>query len=264
MIKSELRVQSVARMNDSDWIALFRKLNGEGCVHLRQEVGLTGPVESLRLLGACLGAPHFHKLSDRYGIHPIRYIPGFPEYANANVEFLGLHTDGSFEPEPPAYMLMYCETPAESGGHSRVASGDKLYWHLYNEYPDYLRALSLPDAFTITRDDRKAQHSVFTPDGDRVRLVYRNGNDICLEIRSGAQEAFHYVGDWLAAQANYVDFVLEPGEVLILDNTRMLHGRTAFCRQSSRSLHGLWCNGKSPYGHLLSKGIVTARERASA
>jgi alpha-ketoglutarate-dependent taurine dioxygenase len=264
MLKSELEVHSVARMNDSDWKVLFSRINEQGWVLLRQQVVLSGPVESLRLLGTRFGEPHFHKLSDEYGIHPIRYIPGFPEYANANVEFLGLHTDGSFEPDPPVFMIIYCETPAETGGHSRLASGDELYWHLHNKHPDHLRALSRPAAFTITRDDRKAQRSVFTSDGDMVRLAYRDGTDICLEIHPEAQDAFQYVRNWLADEANYIDLKLQPGEVLILDNTRMLHGRTTFPRESSRSLHGLWCKGTSPYNHLLSKGIVIALNRVTA
>lgn len=262
MIESELAVHSVARMNESEWEKLLSQIRDYGYVRLSQTIASSGPVESLRLLGARFGEPHFHKLSDEYGIHPIRYIPGFPEYANANVEFLSPHTDGSFEPNPPVFMLIYCESPAETGGNSRIASGDRLYWHLRNEHLDYLLALSRPAAFTIVRDDRKAQRSVFTRVGDTVRLAYRDGTDIRLEVHPEAQGAFQYVRDWLADEVNFTDFVLQAGEVLIADNTRVLHGRTAFPRESSRLLHGLWCNGKSPYSHRLPTGIPLTRECA--
>lgn len=243
--------------------ALLAALNRYGCVHLRQRNAATGPVESLLLLGSRFGDPHFHKLSDEHGIHPIRHIPGYPEYANANVGDLGLHTDGSFERHPPVYMLMYCERPASVGGASRLAAGDALYWHLHDHHPKFLSALSLPAAFTIARDDRSAQRSVFTRDGDAVKIAFRDGTDVRIEVHPAAREAFQYVRKWLADRSHYIEFALQPGDVLIFDNTRMLHGRTAFLPDSGRLYHGLWCKGGGAYGHLLRSGIDARRDRTS-
>jgi alpha-ketoglutarate-dependent taurine dioxygenase len=255
MIKPELKLASVGQVRQADWDDLFSTMNRYGCVHIRQTLEMTGPVESLRQLGSRFGAPIFHKLSDEFGIHPIRYIPGYPEYANANVEDLDLHTDGSFEQTPPSFMLMYCERPAEEGGHSTLASGDRLFHHLRTERPDHLSALSKPAVFTITRDDRRAQRSVFTTVDGRVRVAYRSGKDIRLDIDPEAVDAFGYVGEWLRQPSNYVTFRLGRGDILIFDNTRMLHGRSAFSRESARSLYGLWCDGRSEHRDRLSWGI---------
>ena len=121
MIKPELKVNSVTEMTSDDWAELVQKMNRHGCVHLIQSGNPDGPVESLQRLGGQFGEPIFYNLSDEYGIHPIRYISGYPEYANANVADLGLHTDGSFEETPPIFMMIYCETPAEVGGDSTLA-----------------------------------------------------------------------------------------------------------------------------------------------
>ena len=255
MIKPELELTSVRDMNESDWRELFALMNRFGCVHLRQTSEPTGPVESLRYLGHRFGAPIFHKLSDEHGIHPIRYMPGYPEYANVNVEELGLHTDGSFEQIPPTFMLMYCERPADGGGDTRLASGDRLFAHLRADHPEYMAALSKPAAFTITRGDRRAHQSVFAAVDDRVRIAYRSGSDIRLEIDPDAVVAFEYVRQWLLEPTNVLTFKLEAGDVLLFDNTRMLHGRSSFSRTSPRSLHGLWCDGQSGYRDGLSWGI---------
>jgi len=159
------------------------------------------------------------------------------------------------EPVPPTYMLMYCETPADEGGDSLLASGDRLFKHLSREHPGYLAALSKPAAFTITRDDRTAKRAVFTPVNGRLRLAFRSGNDIRLEIDSKAVTAFDHVRDWLRDPANCIHYKLAAGDILIFDNTRMLHGRTAFSRESARSLHGLWCNGQSAFRDRLTSGI---------
>ncbi|MEM7464055.1 MAG: TauD/TfdA family dioxygenase [Pseudomonadota bacterium] len=255
MIKPEVEVNSVSEMTLGEWELLVQMMNRHGCAHLVQSGNPDGPVESLRSLGNRFGKPVYHKLSDDYGIHPIRYIPGFPEYANANFEDLGLHTDGSFEDDPPVFMMIYCETPAEDGGDSTLASGDVLYTHLHQNNPEYLDALCKPAAFKISRDDRTASRSVFLAIGDRYRLAYRSGSDVRLEVDPGAAEAFEYVRNWLLDPENYFVFKLRPGEILIFDNTRMLHGRTGFSPDAHRSLYGLWCDGGEGRDNALLSGI---------
>ena len=259
MEKPTLRVGSVSRMSPEDHARLREQVEAHGCVHLIQTGEQDSPVDTLRALSVHFGDPVFHNLSDEYGIHTIRYIPGYPEYANANVEELGLHTDGSFEKTPPAFMLIHCEAASGEGGDSTLASGDRLYNHLKAAHPDYLAALSAPGAFTIWRDDRMAERSVFTQMGKRIRLAYRSGYDVRIDIREDAVEAFHHVRDWLLQPENFVRFKLQPGETLIFDNMRMLHGRTAFSRDSNRSLYGLWCNGVSGDGNAVSCGIDPGR-----
>ncbi len=255
MIKPEVKVNSVSEMTPGEWESLIEIINHNGCAHLIQSGGPDGPVESLHALGNRFGKPIYHKLSDDYGIHPIRYIPGYPEYANANFEDLGLHTDGSFEDDPPVFMMIYCETPSNIGGYSTLASGDALYAHLHANFPSYLDALCRPAAFKISRDDRTASRSVFLRIGDRYRLAYRSGSDVRLEVAPNAMEAFEYVRNWLLDPENYLVFKLQPGEILIFDNTRMLHGRTAFPPGAHRSLYGLWCDGGDGRDSTLVSGI---------
>lgn len=243
MQKPLITVENIENMSPDQAAEVAGMMNAHGCVQIIQSGRKSDPVTSLRILGQRFGKPIFHKLSDPYGIHPIRYIPGYPEYANANVEELGLHTDGSFEQIPPAVMMIHCEIPAALGGDSTLASGEMLYHHLRISFPDYLLALQLPNAFTIIRDDRSAERAVFTRIGERLRIAYRSGNDVRINIHPDAVDAFEYVRKWLLDGDNFMQFKLASGDTLIFDNTRMLHGRTAFERTDRRTLHGLWCDG---------------------
>jgi len=214
-----------------------------GCVRISQIGRPSGPTESLAPLSRRFGKPVRHKLSDEHGVHPIRYIPGYPEYANAANGDLPLHTDGSFEPSPPATMLMYCETPSSMGGLSTLALGDELLGHIARTAPEALPGLRRPDAFRIRRDDREAARAVFEDRGDRLRLAFRYADDLPIRVHPEAEEGYRIVREWVADPTNAIAFRLESGEVLIFDNARMLHGRTAFPTDSGRHLHGLWCDG---------------------
>src|SRR5262249_24498259 len=74
-------------------------------------------------------------------------------------------------------------------------------------------------------------------------MVYRYGDDISISIHPQAQTGFALLGRILTDPQNSVEFLLGEGQTLIIDNTRVLHGRTGFLRASQRRLLGLWCDG---------------------
>lgn len=224
-----------------------------GCVLISQTERPAAPSVALPPLGRIFGRPIHDTLSDEKGIHPIRHIPGYPEYANTVCGDLQLHTDGTFQTTPPAVMLMYSETPSPTGGLSTLASGDALYAYLRDTAPEALPGLARPDAFRIRRDAREAAQAVFSRHGGRLRLAFRHAEDLPMEVHPEARRGCDLIRGWLSDPANSIAFRLEAGQILIFDNTRILHGRTAFPRNSRRSLFGLWCDGVS--GREIALGI---------
>lgn len=222
---------------------LFALFSERGCVLIDFDTPVL-PAETLAHLGRHFGAAISHKLSDPLGVHPIRNLAGYPEYANTTHADLGLHTDGSFEQAPPAAMLMFCERAAASGGLTRLCDGRMLYRHLRNSRPEVLEALCRPDAFRIRRDDRVSSKPVFREADGRMQVTYRYGSDVHLDIHPDALAGFAEIEAYLAEPCNHLEFRLEANQALILDNTRILHGRTAFPADSRRSLYGLWCDGR--------------------
>lgn len=223
-----------------------------GCVLIRQSgAAAVDHSRVLARLGRHFGNPIRHRLSDENGVHPIRAMPGYPSYANTTSADLLLHTDGSFEENPPKVMLISCERPAAVGGHSRICFGRQLFDRLSREFPEELEGLWHGDSFTIRRDDRKSSKPVFKQvGGDRIAITFRFGSDVEIEVHPQAARGYQRIVSLLSDPANFIEFKLGTNEILAFDNTAVLHGRTDFPADSGRILHGLWLDGEPAAGRL--------------
>lgn len=150
------------------------------------------------------------------------------------------HTDGYYN--PPAHtvrgMILHCVAAAESGGDNRLLDHELAYLLLRDENPEFIRALSRPDAMTIPAriegdldevarpdqpgpvfsiDDRGFLHMRYTA---RTRsIVWRDDDDTraavaCLEDILKRGTPWTHQGR------------LESGMGLICNN--VLHDRSAF------------------------------------
>ena len=241
----ELDVEKLIEITESELEKILNLFTAQGCalINQRRPTPQLEISSALAKLGRHFGNPVRHKLSDDAGVHPIRNLPGFPQYANTTSSDLLLHTDGSFEKHPPKTMLIYCESPAEQGGHSRICFAEDIYRFLEQNYPESLEGLFRPDAFVIRRDDREAQRSVFQICDGRISMAFRYGTDVSLQIHPMARAGIAAIIEYVSHPANYEEFLLGAGQLLLMDNTRVLHGRTVFSPNSHRVLHGLWCDG---------------------
>jgi len=186
-----------------------------------------------------------HNQSDDLGILPITLLSNYPDYANTHHHHLALHTDGAFEAVPPAVMAMQCEVAAERGGLSCLVDGHEVYRYLRQVDPVGLQYLFEPDVFHIQRDNQLAQRAIFWHDRDgTLKIAFRSDQVAKITIRPHAQAVFERVKQFLADPANQIQWSLQPGQILIFDNTRMLHGRTAFPPNSRRKINGLWFDGQ--------------------
>ena len=242
----EFEVANIRDLAGAEIKQVFDLFSNYGCVKIIQKwpISQSEISPSLSNLGRHFGSPVRHKLSDSAGVHPIRSLPGFPQYANTTSSDLLLHTDGSFEKHPPKMMMIYCETPAEQGGLSRICFAEDVYDFLEQNHPETLAELFRPDAFMIKRDDREALRSVFEVCDGRISMAFRYGTDVSLQIHPMARAGIAAIIEFVSDSANYAEFLLSEGQMLLMDNTRVLHGRTVFLPGSHRILHGLWCDGR--------------------
>jgi alpha-ketoglutarate-dependent taurine dioxygenase len=257
----EFEVENLSDLSGTGLEQVFDLFSTHGCVKLTQK----RPVSQLEIspalsnLGRHFGSPVRHKLSDAAGVHPIRSLPGFPQYANTTSSDLLLHTDGSFEKNPPKMMMIYCETPAEQGGLSRICFAEDVYEFLKQNHSETLVELFRPDAFMIKRDDREALRSVFEVRDGRISMAFRYGTDVSLQIHPLARAGIAAIIEFVSDPANYAEFLLDEGQLLLMDNTRVLHGRTVFSPGSHRILHGLWCDGSGADPDKIKFGFVPKR-----
>jgi alpha-ketoglutarate-dependent taurine dioxygenase len=249
-------VESLERIPDPVAREIVGAVADHGCLLVRQSGGdAVNHSAALSKLGRHLGTAVRHRLSDENGVHPIRSIPGYPSYANTTNADLLLHTDGSFEADPPRFMLISCETPASSGGHTRICFARDIYNMLKSEAPQELQALWRDDSFTIRRDDRKSSKPVFRSMGaGRTAMTFRFGSDVEIEVHPEARAGYERIVKLVSNSDNFIEFKLQSNEILAFDNTAVLHGRTDFPPGSGRVLHGLWLDGR-PGGEALPLGF---------
>lgn len=160
---------------------------------------------------------------------------GYIPYTDKPIKW---HTDGYYNPPERKIraMLLHCVQRAEQGGENGLMDHEVLYCLLRDQNPEFVRALSEPDAMTIPErmgDDGVARKAETGP----VFSVDENGN---LHVRYTARtrsiawkqdaitlEAVAAIEALLSAPSPYIFHArLEPGMGLICNN--VLHDRSAF------------------------------------
>ena len=148
---------------------------------------------------------------------------------------LPLHTDCSNKAVPPNVVAFAMERPdPQGGGESVILSASDLVHALPEDLVNLLRQPVFP--FT----DKK-QYPILQGEGDDWRIrYYRNQIDSALseqcplsdELREALDELDRYL-----ELSQSVRFAMQPGEVVIMDNQRVLHGRSALPADSPRLMH---------------------------
>ncbi|MFF8833160.1 TauD/TfdA family dioxygenase [Streptomyces sp. NPDC015131] len=156
-----------------------------------------------------------------------------PPAQDADDRDLAFHTDRAGPPGPPRLLGLLCVRQAAYGGESLLASGHTVHNRLLERYPTALPRLR--------RDFHFGRGDGF----DRVHPVFRLRDGTLLTrynrhwIERGQEEAGAPLSPGDRAALDAVDAVLadprtarrvrlRPGDFLLLDNTAVLHGRTAF------------------------------------
>jgi alpha-ketoglutarate-dependent taurine dioxygenase len=204
-----------------------------------------------RQLGAQLGLHKLdsHWLTDDDAISPIS-VRGAEERGERK-EFIPYtdkpikwHTDGYYNtPERTVRgLLLHCVQSAEAGGENQLLDHEVAYILLRDVNPDYIRALSRPDAMVIpARSDengvaRAAQSGpVFSVDDAGFLHMRYTARSISIEWRGDAatQAAVATLARILAAPTPWtLHGRLEPGMGLICNN--VLHDRSGFVETPER------------------------------
>ena len=188
--------------------------------------------EDLVSLEKSLGPLWRHARSEENGIAVI-------EAAGGDTGFLGTmpdehppHTDGAYSDAGPAIVLLSCEHAEAAGGESVLVSAVTVHEQLRAERPELLAELYRPDAMTITRNGSTARHAAFTEHDGLVSVRYRQDDHSSTE--SSCSDALAALTAAVLDPANQFVTTLRRGDVLIVDNHAVLHGRRAFDRVSGR------------------------------
>ncbi len=204
------------------------------------------PRQDLLNLQTLLGGIVYHPLSDGDGIVSVSHDPTRPNpnYVNNGNDYLRPHSDGGMTQQIPKLICLQCIQSADHEGLSILVRGEEIYSYLRQENLGDLPRLFEPDVLTISRAEQTAQHPIFSiNEGGNIQMVYRADNTADITVKPAAQNIFGQMLDFVEDPANQTRFALLPYQVLILDNTRILHGRSAFHPKSKRQLNRLWFDG---------------------
>jgi tRNA(Arg) A34 adenosine deaminase TadA/alpha-ketoglutarate-dependent taurine dioxygenase len=183
-----------------------------------------------------------------------------PAVSNVEQHF---HNDNAFNGAPPDYVSLLCVRPAASGGVSRVVSLATVHNELAARYPAALERLYGSFCF-----DRQKEHLPDEPayieqpifhyedSGLRVRLtpalVHAGYAVKGVPMDDAAVDALDRLVEVANSSALYFEFLLERGQIQIVNNHETGHARTAFDDAGSehpRKLERLWLRdgGKRTY-----------------
>lgn len=177
---------------------------------------------------------------------------------------LGHHTDNPYRDPVPQLQLLHCLEAAGQGGESVVVDGFAVAERLRREAPGAFAILTTtPVPFRYVEPEAvDLSHAAPLIELDlagRPRTIrYNNRSMAPLDIDADAVEAFYAAyrrfGRLLHDPAQTVGFRMAPGDLFIVDNRRVLHGRRGFSG-GRRHLQGAYADADS----LLSRLRVLER-----
>ncbi|MFM7066334.1 MAG: TauD/TfdA family dioxygenase [Gammaproteobacteria bacterium] len=163
---------------------------------------------------------------------------------------LELHTDLANWRLPPDFQLLACLKSSVSGGDSVFADGFKVVEDLRREQPAAFHLLTeQPVEFRFHDDSCDIRTAVapitLNPDGTVRQIRFNNWLRAANPLPPArSRQLLSALGEWwrlLRLPANQLHLRLEPGDLIVYHNHRVLHGRTPFdASTGERHLQGCY------------------------
>jgi gamma-butyrobetaine hydroxylase len=168
---------------------------------------------------------------------------------------LGLqaHTDNPYRDPVPTLQLLACLENSVEGGESTVVDGFAIAGELQRENVEWFRLLSThPARFEYAgsagvRLKAKRPMIELAPDGELIAIRFNNRStaplvDVPFADVPEYYRAYRHFAELIEDPRFDITFKLSPGELFIVDNTRVLHARKAFSGSGSRWLQGCYAD----------------------
>ena len=175
---------------------------------------------------------------------------------------LGLspHTDNPYRNPVPCIQLLHCIESEVTGGLSTLVDGYTVTEELKIKNPEFYKILSevkvrfkfidkhvvLEDWSELIKlnDDQTLKQVRFSPRLDYVPILEKRKLDLYYRARKKLSEMYN-------SDKYRIEFKLEPKDLIMMDNYRLLHGRTAYeTKEGNRFLQGCYIDYDSTEGKL--------------
>ena len=189
----------------------------------------------------------------------VRSVPNPNDLAYTSLA-LSPHTDNPYRKPVPCIQLLHCIENEVKGGYSTLVDGFKVANHLRKNNPEYFEILTkikVKFKFTdknvilenkgelIELDEKNNFKQIrFSTRLDYVPPIEKNQLDVYYRARKEISNLYN-------SKKYKIEFKLMPGDLIMMDNHRLLHGRTAYnANEGKRFLQGCYIDHDSSEGKL--------------
>ena len=191
------------------------------------------------LLGSLLEAPVAQEWSGKM-VYDVRYDgQGYTGDTRTALtpEGLDMHNDSSMGEAPANYISLLCLQTAREGGKSSLSSAYAAHNHFMTRQPDLLERLYQPfyrDKQEYQAPDADNWYPIFAAEnaGLRIRFnirpINRGYQKTGQVLDAAGRQAVDLLNSFLIDPTHRHDFWMERGQIQILNNRTIVHGRTPY------------------------------------
>lgn len=172
---------------------------------------------------------------------------------------VGTHADNPYRDPVPSVQLLHCLENSAEGGDSVMVDGFKAATILREENEAHFKMLSGTWVNYRFRDSDTELLSrcpmIETDDlGRIVKVRYNNRSIASIQLPPekirGFYQAYRHWAEILEREELKICYKLNPGDLVLFDNTRAMHARTAFSKGGKRHLQGAYSDLDGLYSTL--------------
>ena len=211
--------------------ALLRRLDAYGFAIVRGvPIEMDGAIELANLFGPI-------RVTNWGGIADVKAIPNAYDLT-MTPRHLEPHSDNPYRDPVPGYILLHCLVNDADGGDSTLVDGFHAAAILRRDNPDAFATLAQTDVTFRYHDETAFLENdcrliECNAAGDVVQIHYSNRTEMVGRLPIDQLDRYY------AARAAFwkliaptspltLQFRLQPGELIMMDNYRLLHGRTGY------------------------------------
>ena len=159
------------------------------------------------------------------------------------------HTDGTYSHDAPGLQMLLCCKYNAEGGDSIMVDGYALHDWMHKNYPEEAKILAevnIPGQYIGDGTMLKAERPAFRygPDGSVRQITFNNYDRAPFRLDDEKMQSLYKAIKIFDMRANDQSMqwrhILKPGQMLVFDNWRILHGRAAF--RGEREMAGCYMN----------------------
>jgi gamma-butyrobetaine dioxygenase len=192
---------------------------------------LDGMARFIELLG-------YMRITNNGGIEDIKAVGAGKVYdLSMTPRALEPHCDNPYRIPQPGYVLLHCLANDAQGGESGITDGFFVAEKMRREHPDLFHALcTVPVRFRYADDQAILEHTSpfidVDPDGRVTHVRFHGRCDQVAAIDPDRLDVFFRArrkySELIGADDIQLRFKMQPGEMFMVDNYRIIHSRKAF------------------------------------